>query len=80
MGGLIVSSMVTLPLIYYRLYHMGQSFLPTARKDCSAVKTITTGLCLLENHPASTSVVNCLFDYQKDTARFFCAIMESGKK
>ena len=63
--------MVTLPLICNRLYHMGKSFLLTAHMDCSAVKTITMGLCLLENHPACTSVVNCLYDYQKDTAGFF---------
>ena len=50
---------------------MGQSFLLAAHMDYSAVKTITMGLCLLENHPACTSVVNCLYDYQKDTAGFF---------
>ena len=31
-----------LPFIYYRLYHVGQSFLTAARKSCSEVKTIQT--------------------------------------
>ena len=60
-----------LPLIYYRLYHVGQSFLTAARKGCSAVKIITTGLRFLEKHPVSTLVVSHCIIIKKIQLGFF---------